>query len=146
MSSTAWRTPLGFLAAPVVPCIGWAMILGEAEFHRVWRIAALMMLVSWFFSFFVAAPTYLVIRRRGNVSLRQSLLAGFVIALSVNVFSLMLPSGPRDYMADSGGTSMVNGHLTAHGWWGALNGCLQMGIFGAVIGSAFWIIAFWRRR
>lgn len=146
MESMAWRTPLGFLTAPVVPCVGWAIILGEADFQRVWRIAAFILLVSWFFSFLIAAPVYLALRRRGHVSLAQSLLAGSGIALFANVLCLMLPSGPQDYMADSGGAAMVNGHLTAHGRWDALNGCLQMGIFGAATGFAFWIIAFWRQR
>jgi hypothetical protein len=94
-------------------------------------------------------PAYLVLQRSGHVSIAQSLLAGFSIAFSMSLIVVLLgPNGPGNYAMDSGGSIMIDGHLTAHGWWKVSGGCLETGALGTAIGLFFWLIAYWlpRRR
>lgn len=144
MAMRAWRVPVGFLVAPIAPCFIGAMALSDIQ--RTWRIAPFMIIVCWLISFLIAMPTYLVLQRGGYVTLLKALVSGFLIALSVSLATVLLPSGPGDYASDSTGPTMVAGHLTALGWQNALQGCLATGGLGAAIGVVFWLVACWKSR
>ena len=140
----AWRIPVGFLVAPIAPCFIGAMALGEPDIQRAWRIAPFMIFVCWLISFLIALPMYLVLQRSGYVSLVKAVVAGLLIALTVSLVAVLLPSGPGDYASGSAGPTMVGGHLTALGWRNALEGCLATGGLGAAIGIVFWLVACWK--
>jgi hypothetical protein len=144
MDSKAWRIASGFVAAPIVPCIGGAIVMSYSTPEHIWQFAELMIFVSWFISLFVAVPTYLILQRSAYVSLQKSLLAGFLIGCLISLIMVLLPRDPHDYVGGTGGPIMIGGHWTARGWAQVLEGCLEVGALGAAISLFFWVIACWK--
>jgi uncharacterized membrane protein YagU involved in acid resistance len=141
------RVPIGFLLAPIVPCAVTVLpgILAQPEWAGGWQMIFLMVVVSQIISLVVAVPTYFLLRHYSRVGFWQCLLSGAAIAVVFNivVLSLSMSLGTDYSAADSGGDTVINGHITIHGW---VQNALSAGYFallGAGIGFAFWLIAIW---
>jgi len=85
---------------------------------RAWIGFAYLVLASFLF----ALPAYLALQRSGYVTVTQSIVAGFVIPSLLGAVLALLPGARGSYAADSGGVTMVDGHLTAHGRRSRLEG------------------------
>jgi hypothetical protein len=141
------RVPLGFFLAPIVPCAVTVLpgILARPEWTGGWQMILLMVVVSQTISLFVAVPTYLLLRHYSHVGFWQCLLSGAAIAVVFNIIVLLLSMslGTGYSAADSGGDTVINGHITTHGWVQNAYSAGYFALLGAGIGLAFWLIAIW---
>jgi hypothetical protein len=145
---SASRTAAGFLLAPIIPCIVFASILsGMAnQWNSLWFGAVAMIVVSELLSLVVALPLYLVLRRFRNVGPLECALAGVVIAVVLNAISLFFSGGSGYSAGDSGGETIVNGHVTAHGYVSDMLSTAFQSVLGVAIALTFWFIAIRSRR
>jgi hypothetical protein len=138
-----WRVPAGFVLAPLVPCALYATAVGVIanQWSGFRFIVVAMVTVSEALCLFVALPLFLVLRRFRSIALLECVAAGVAITILVNVISLLVSGGPGYSAGDSGGATVINGHLTGHGFMSAIVGTAVQSLLGAAIGLCFWIIA-----
>ena len=138
-----WRVPAGFVLAPLVPCALYATAMGVIanQWSGFRFIVVAMVAVSEALCLFVALPLFLVLRRFRPVTLRECVVAGVVITILMNVILLVVSGGPGYSAGDSGGATVINGHLTGHGFGSAIVGTAAQSLLGAAIGLCFWAIA-----
>jgi hypothetical protein len=138
-----WRVPAGFLLAPILPCaileITASAFINQQPSIRFGTIA--LILVSEALSLLVGVPLYFLLRRYRSISLVDCVLSGVAIAVLVNATVLVFPSSPGYSAGDHGGATVVNGHLTTHGFISALVATAAQSLLGAAIGLCFWVIA-----
>lgn len=141
VNKTAWRVPLGFLLAPVLPCT--LAILPSTLATRNWSgaigLIGTMIIVSLAITLVLAMPVYLLLKRYWTVGLVECLVSGTVIGvIPFPVLELLVSSGKHSAAA----TASHAAHA-AHGWAPALSATSDAAVLGAAIGFAFWAIAFW---
>jgi hypothetical protein len=138
-----WRVPAGFVLAPIVPCALYATAVSviASQWSGFRFIVVAMVTVSEALCFFVALPLFLVLRRFRPIALLECVVAGVAITILVNVISLLVSGGPGYSAGDSGGATVINGHLTGHGFGSAIVGTAVQSLLGAAMGLCFWAIA-----
>lgn len=138
-----WRVPAGFVLAPIVPCALYATAMSviASQWSGFRFIVVAMVTVSEALCLFVALPLFLVLRRFRPIALLECVGAGVAITILVNVISLLVSGGPGYSAGDGGGATIINGHLTAHGFGSATVGTAVQSLLGAAIGLCFWAIA-----
>lgn len=138
-----WRVPAGFVLAPLVPCALYAtamsVIASQWSGFRFTVVA--MVVVSETLCLFVALPIFFLLRRFRPIALLECVVTGVAITILVNVISLLVVGRPGYSAGDSGGATVINGHLTGHGFGSAIVGTAVQSLLGAAIGLCFWIIA-----
>jgi hypothetical protein len=98
-------------------------------------------MVSEVLSLVVAVPLYFSLRRFRAVGLLECVLSGVAITVLLNLITSIFSGSPGYSAADSGGPTIVNGHLTGHGIVSAMLGTAVQSLLGAAIGLCFWLIA-----
>lgn len=144
-----WRVFLGFLLAPIVPCLLLAAVMGEDVsnsaffFPAVAGMVGLCLIVIWAF----AVPTYLALQSKGRVSFAQSVGSGFwiaeVIALALVLVGALVQQLPP-VVQHVGARTFTAPAIPPITWVDLAMGCTMFGAFGAVVGATFWMIAFGR--
>jgi hypothetical protein len=123
----------------------WAVANGDglpSWFERVWRTA-------WMFSIVGAYPTalalglpaYFMLRRHFSTKLISCASVGAIVAALPWVPLVLLSAARTTEASLDGRTTVINGHTTAYGWLTNAEFILQVGLFGAVGGSVFWLVA-----
>jgi hypothetical protein len=122
-----------------------------------WRDATLQMLLAFVFigivfTFFlvtIGVPFWVAFHRFGWRSWRTAMalggIAGFTVSLLLIVTPLwmsVLSPGSTYSAADGGIDSVVNNHITPHGWALYLTGAAYIGIAGAITGWIIWRVAY----
>ena len=142
-----WRLPAAFLVSPVVPCALYAV--PDLVMWRNWAGARVTLVVGVVVAeamvVVLALPTYLVLRRYRTVGLRSCLCAGFLICFGTSCVLQVISLNPGYSASDGGGATIVNGHLTAHGFVMSIVGATIFGIMGALTGLIFWLVGIYRR-
>jgi hypothetical protein len=108
----------------------------------------------------LGGPAWAVLHRMGMRRLSHAaalgLLLGFVVNLGLDTHGFGV-AGPDDMVSADGisshsvffdpqGVTMINGVLTAHGWWIAVESSALIGLCSALGGAAVWYVAYrWRR-
>src|SRR5215470_15786251 len=142
-----WRLPVAFLVSPVVPCTLYAvpdLVMwhnwGGARFTLVVGlvVAEAMVVV-------LALPAYLVLRRYRTIGLWSCFGTGFLICVGTSCVSQLFTLNPGYSAGDGGGATIVNGHLTAHGFVMSIVGATVFGVMGALTGLVFWLVGIYRR-
>jgi hypothetical protein len=138
-----WRTFMGFLLAPVVPCTLFVLVMSSVsdQWGGTLFMLLAMLAVSACLSLVVALPIYLALKRFWKVRMRECVLSGVLVAVLVNAVGLIWPVDPGYSAGDSGGPTIVNGQRTPHGYASAFVGTLSSSAFGATIGLCFWLFA-----
>ena len=138
-----WRVPAGFVLAPLVPCALYASAMSviASQWSGFRFIVVAMVVVSEALCLFVALPICFLLRRFRPIALLECVVTGVAITIPVNVISLLVVGGPGYSAGDSGGATVINGHLTGHGFGSAIVGTAVQSLLGTAIGLCFWIIA-----
>ena len=143
-----WRVLLAFALAPAVAAFAFSCVspLYAGLTNLLERIVRTFPVVLVFGGYLptlvVGLPAFAVLRRR----LRPTLLNCTVVGASVAglpwlLFSLL----PAANSASIDGVATVtNHHVTLFGLWVGLKLALGIGLFGALGGASFWLIAAWR--
>jgi hypothetical protein len=114
-----------------------AMLLVFVVAFVVWLVGAVML----------GAPLWAWFERKGWTSLGHALLLastiGFLVALALqtDLFGLFRPAlepGSHSSYGDGGGTIEVDGVLTPHGWWVALESSARIAAASATGAVATW--------
>lgn len=100
-----------------------------------------MIVVSEILSFVVALPMYLVLRRFRRVGPRECVLAGIAVTVIFNAAGLLFSASPWYSAGDSGGDTVVNGLITAHGYVRTLISTAFQSVLGVAIAIMFWFIS-----
>ena len=100
-----------------------------------------MIVVSEVLSLIVAVPLYFLLRRFRTLGLLECALSGVAITILLNLVTAIVSGGPGYSAADSGGPTIVDGHLTGHGIVNVMLGTAVQSVLGASIGLCFWVIA-----
>ena len=134
----AWRLLLGFLLAPVLPSIFYALLLkGDLSL-----LGLVLVIGGYVPTILIGLPLYLVLRNRVRLRVWIVMLAGgFVAVVPWVILSLL---SPADYASLGDCVSVINGRTT---WCGHVrNFELYALLFalGAVGGLVFWICAVWK--
>ena len=97
----------------------------------------------------VALPIWWVLHklrlRHWSVAVLGGLVTTFVVgfALQTRGFELVTWPGSGTLSAsDSGGPTVVDNHLTPHGWWNAAEGSLELGAAGSLVALVGWLVAY----
>jgi hypothetical protein len=137
------RVSAGFFLAPIAPCALYATAM--SVFANQWSgflvIVVAMVAVSEAVSLVVAVPLFLFLRRLRRIGLVECITSGVAIAVLLSLISGLFSGGPGYSAADGGGPTVVDGHLTVHGFANDLVGTAIQSVLGAVIGLCFWLIA-----
>jgi hypothetical protein len=65
--------------------------------------------------------------------------------IETRLFELIWPPSNSTYSAtDSGGPTVIANHLTAHGWWVAVQAALMLSVGGVLVALLIWRIAYRR--
>ena len=139
--------PLAFLKSDTGNLIGGPAPHGVTALMAVGGIS----LVGFAIGLLVLAiPAWWAMHRTGRRSWRDALTLGAALSLAVCAILLLLQfvgQGEVAYSAwDSGGATVINGHLTAHGLWGRVLGVAWVTLAGAFAGLAVWRVAYRRPR
>ena len=142
-----WRLVAAFLVSPVVPCALYALPdaiifhnwAGSRMFFVVGLAVAEIMVVA------IALPTFLILRRYRTVSVWACLCAGFLICFGTGFASEILSLHPGYSAGDGGGSTIVNGYLTTHGFVMLIVSSTIFVLMGALAGLVFWLIGIYRR-
>jgi hypothetical protein len=129
--------------------------LGGAPWERI-RNSILLISIFAFPIFLVGllvvgAPAWVLAHRFGYRRWYHAMALGgvltFLTTFSLNTVPYLLPVDPGSgYSAgDSGGDTIVNGRLTAHGWSEGGRRSLALALAGAIVGLTVWYTAYWRR-
>ncbi len=137
------RIAAGFLLAPIIPCVLFSALLSSvsSQWSGFWLGAVAMIVVSEALSVFVAFPIYLVLRRFRNIGARECALVGIAVTIILNAVSLIFSTNPGYSAGDGGGSTILNGHITAHGYVSAIISTAVQSILGVAIALTFWFIA-----
>jgi hypothetical protein len=137
------RIAAGFLLAPLLPCAAFSAMMsaiaGQWSGFLFGVIAVLV--VTEVLSIAVALPLYLILRRFRRIGALECAVSGVAVTVLLNVATLFLSPGPGYSAGDGGGDTIVNGHITAHGYVSALSGTVIQSSLGVAIGLCFWFIA-----
>ncbi len=147
MTNSVGRLILGFVFAPVGPCV--ALVLASAALAGQWNAIAFTitatLAVSLIVTLVCGVPLYLILRRYKSVSMIDCVVGGAAAALVLNLVlyaAVRLAFRNGGYSAgDSGGATYVDSHLTLHGAVVAAEGVLANLALGACIGLCFWLVA-----
>jgi len=133
----------GFLAAPPVPCALLAIFMSAAanQWSSLLFGIVAMVVVSEALGFVVGLPRYLVLSRFRTIGVLECVLSGIVVAVLFNVLSLSMGVGASYSAGDGGESTVVDGHMTAHGYMSALLATAIQSVLGLSVGLCFWIIA-----
>ena len=129
-----WRIPLGFAAAPLLPCALLSsiayVVLGKP--WGVFPVFVGMVGVCYIVTLATAVPLYVVLRRRWEISIRKCLGSGALVAVVVTVCLLLLGFV---HAAHPAGSAMI---------LRALKVTLASALLGASVGFCFWVVGIWR--
>jgi hypothetical protein len=142
------RVFFGFLLAPLIPCVVFSALLSGLfnQWGGFWFGTAAMIVVAEVLSLVVALPLYLWLRRVRSIGARDCAVMGIVVTVILNLGSLLFSGGPGYSAGDGGGDTIVNGHMTAHGYVSALLSTAVQSILGVAIALTFWFIAIRSRK
>ena len=137
-----WRVPVAFAVAPVLPCALYVApgLVRYPDWTGTRLLFAYEMAAAEFLTLLVAVPAYLILRRFRVIGLLDCLLAGFTIGALFSGVVLFVPSHAGLSAADSGGPTVVNGHMSWHGVLVNLEGVAIFALLGASIGLVFWLV------
>lgn len=94
----------------------------------------------------VGVPIWWLLHKKGLRSWWMAVLLGAVAAAVCNFalnLAMTLPIENAS-LGDSGGQSMIDGELTAYGWWSLVRGAAAIGVVGALVAAVIWRIAYRR--
>jgi hypothetical protein len=141
-----WRVALAFLVAPGAAALLIAIAMPAYDglpdwFERVWRTAET-------FSIFGAYPTavvfglpaYFMLRRHFSATPLACAVVGSAVAALPWALLVMAGSGASEASVN-GRATVLNGHTTAYGWLQNAEFLLTIGLFGAIGGFVFWVVA-----
>jgi len=131
---------MAFLVSPIIPCILYNIpdYLAFHTWSNSFLVAALV--VAEVLIALVAVPVFLLLRRRRRVTLTICLTAGFIICFAISGLFAFWPLDPGYSAGDGGGSTVINGHMTAHGVVSQLIGASVFGLMGAITGLIFWAV------
>jgi uncharacterized PurR-regulated membrane protein YhhQ (DUF165 family) len=118
------------------------------------RLVALIALVSFMcFSVglaFIGAPAWWLLHRFGRRSWLDALLLGFFLTFVCTVLLLAQDSlwptpGSNFQASDSGGATVINNRLTAHGWANIIKMAALVAVAGGGAALAMWRVAYRKR-
>ena len=92
----------------------------------------------------IGVPIWWLLHRKGLRSWWIAVLFGAIAASIVDFalnLALTLPIEHSSF-GDSGGDTIIDGELTAYGWWGLVRGAVLIGIGGAIVALVIWRIAY----
>ena len=125
------RVALGFLLAPIPPCVLVLFSVFAASGFENWVTPLIALpyylLGCYIITILLALPLYLVLSTFFRVTLARCLFCGFLVGW-LPVFLLA-----------------TNDHFTAAELRSGFEPAVGAGGFGAAIALMFWLIAFWRR-
>ena len=135
-----WRLFAAFVVSPVIPCFLYN-IPDYFAFHT-WSNSFLLqaVAVAEALVLLVAVPTFLLLRRRFRITLTVCLIAGFLICFAASCLLAFLPLNPGYSAGDGGGSTVINGHITAHGVVSQLIGASIFGLMGTITALIFWVV------
>ena len=93
----------------------------------------------------VGVPMWWLLHKKGLRSWWVAVLCG-AIAAFVGDFALTfaLTLSMHSSFSDSGGSTMIDGELTAYGWQTLVLGAVQIGVCGAIVAAVIWRVAYRR--
>jgi riboflavin transporter FmnP len=142
------RVFVGILLAPLIPCVVFSALLSGVfnQWSGFWFGTVAMIVVSEVLSLVIALPLYLGLQRVRNIGALECAVVGIAVTAILNLGSLLFSGGPGYSAGDGGGDTIVNGHVTAHGFVSALLGTAVQSVLGVAIALAFWFIAIRTRK
>ena len=142
----AWRVALGFVLAPAAAALLMAIVMpayaGLTDwFERVWRTALVLSVLGAYPTAVVfGLPAYLMLRRHLSAGPLACALAGSAVAALP--WALLALVGPNPSEASiNGRATVLDGRTTAYGWLQNAEFVLTIGLFGAIGGLVFWVVA-----
>lgn len=137
------RVIFGALLAPIAPCVLFSALVSATanQWSGFWFGVAAMLFVSEALGLLLGMPLYFVLRRVRAIGLLECVASGIVVAVIFNAASLMLPVDSGYSAGDSGGATIKNGHMTAHGYSTAVAATAIQSLLGCAIGLCFWVFA-----
>jgi hypothetical protein len=141
-----WRVALAFLLAPGAAALLMALAMPAyaglpSWSERVWRTAQTTSVLGAYPTAVVfGLPAYLTLRRHFAVRPFACVFVGSVIAALP--WALVVLAGTNAWQASiDGRATVINGHTTGYGWLLNAEFVLTIGVFGAVGGLVFWVVA-----
>jgi hypothetical protein len=157
IAALAAGAAVGALGTIAPTLLAGLLSIGEPGGFRSQHVGLLMfMLVVAFIVWsiglvLVGAPMWWLFHRKGRRSRREAVAVGAVTTFLVNLglnagFSVLmqLDSGGSYSAGDSGGKTIINDQLTAHGWWNAIQESILLAIVGVIVALVIWQIAYRR--
>jgi hypothetical protein len=141
-----WRLPVGFIVAPVVPCILIVVpgMVQYPEWTGAWLVIAYMVIASLLITLLLGVPLYFALRRFWKVGLPQCVFSGALLGALMAALATISSIGGNYSANDAGGPTVIAGQYTVHGW---IQSCVvagQTALLGGGIGFMFWAVAIWR--
>src|SRR5262245_11435366 len=163
-TTSAKRATVALAAGAVVGSLGTVaptllvglLCIGEPGGFRSQHVGLLVfMLVAAFIVWtvglvLVGVPIWWLFHRKGRRSRWTAVAVGAVVTFLLNLgldagSSVLMQLDSGSYSAsDSGGQTIINDHLTAHGWWNAIQGSILLAIVGVIVALVVWQIAYRR--
>jgi len=140
-----WRALLAFAIAPAIAALAFScaspLYAGLTDVvERIWRTFQVVVVVGGYFPTLIfGVPIFVFLRRRLNPTLLNCTLIGAGIAGLPWLLLALLPFA--DSASIDGRATIVDHHLTWFGLWMGTKVAALIGLFGALAGAAFWLIA-----
>jgi hypothetical protein len=143
-TTLGWAS-IGLFAGAVVGTVLVGLlfaVLGVVEGGSIASVVQVVLVVTFYGLFVwlaglavIGAPGWWILHSLGARCQQAAMIYGGALLLIIN---LSLPALIGHSAEDSGGPTVINGQLTAHGWVQQLKTAIPMALIGAAVG---WVVA-----